>query len=103
MLHLPEEEKDRLIEASWMEQEIVRRTYVTEIQITCFDRLGIIVDISKILTDMKLPVKSFNAKTTKSHAVFNVKIEITNIYQLEELTRKLGQVKDVEEIVRVSS
>ncbi|PHV71650.1 (p)ppGpp synthetase [Sporanaerobium hydrogeniformans] len=103
MQHLPDDEKDRLIEATWMEQEIVKRTYVTEIQITCFDRLGIIVDISKILTDMKLPVKSFNAKTTKSHAVFNVKIEITNIYQLEELTRKLEQVKDVEEIIRVSS
>ena len=52
---------------------------------------------------MKLPVKSFNAKTTKSNAIFNVKIEISDIYQLEELTRKILQVRDVLEIMRVSS
>ncbi len=102
--HMPEEEKDRLIDAEWLqEQEVAKRTYVTEIQITCLDRLGIILDISKILTDMKLPVKSFNAKTIKSNAVFNVKIEITDVYQLEELTRKIEQLRDVLEIIRVSS
>lgn len=84
-------------------QAAEKRTYVTEIQITCLDRLGIIVDISKILTDMKLPVKSLNAKTTKGNAVFNVKIEIHDIYQLEELTRKINGVRDVLEIIRVSS
>ncbi|MDF2594326.1 MAG: bifunctional (p)ppGpp synthetase/guanosine-3,5-bis(diphosphate) 3-pyrophosphohydrolase [Clostridia bacterium] len=104
ILHMPEEEKERLIDADWMqEKEVAKRTYVTEIQITCLDRLGIIVDISKILTDMKLPVKSFNAKSIKNNAVFNVKIEITDVNQLEELTRKIGQLRDVLEIMRVSS
>ena len=103
--NMPPEEKERLIEATWQEaKEInVKRTYVTEIQITCLDRLGIIVDISKILSDMKLPVKSLNAKTTKSNAIFNVKIEISDIYQLEELTRKIEGVRDVLEIIRVNS
>ena len=103
--HMPEEEKERLIEASWLEEKqiVEKRTYVTEVQITCIDRLGIIVDISKILTDMKLCVKAFNAKTIKGHAVFNVKIEITDIYQLEELTRKILQLRDVIEVMRVSS
>ena len=104
IIHMPQEEKERLIEAQWLkEREVAKRTYVTEIQITCVDRLGIIVDVSKILTDMKLPVKSFNAKTVRNNAVFNVKIEITDVYQLEELTRKLEQIKDVLEIIRVSA
>ncbi len=106
IINMPQDEKERLIEASWLEEKQTaetKRTYVTEIQITCLDRMGIIVDVSKILTDMKLPVKSFNAKTTKSNAVFNVKIEISDIYQLEELTRKILQVRDVLEIIRVSS
>ena len=105
VLSMPPEEKERLIEASWLEekQTVTKRTYVTEIQITCIDRLGIIMDISKILTDMRLPVKSLNAKTSKGNAVFNVKIEIHDIYQLEELTRKLNIIKDVIEIIRVSS
>ena len=105
ILNMPPEEKERLIEATWQEaKEInVKRTYVTEIQITCLDRLGIIVDISKILSDMKLPVKSLNAKTTKSNAVFNVKVEISDIYQLEELIRKITAVRDVLEIIRVNA
>ena len=105
ILNMPPEEKERLIEASWQnsKEAAIKRTYVTEIQITCLDRLGIIVDISKILSDMKLPVKALNAKTTKSNAVFNVKIEISDIYQLEELTRKISVVRDVLEIIRVNS
>ena len=103
--NMPPEEKERLIAASWLEtkETAVRRTYVTEIQITCLDRIGMIMDISKILTDMKLPAKSLNAKTTKTEAVFNVKIEISDVYQLEELTRKLEGVRDVLEIIRVNS
>lgn len=103
--NMPPEEKERLIEASWLDpkQVAAKRIYVTEIQITCLDRLGIIVDISKILTDMKLPVKSLNAKTTKSNAIFNVKIEISDVYQLEELTRKIEGVRDVLEVIRVNA
>lgn len=105
ILNMPPEEKERLIEATWQQgkEAAIKRTYVTEIQITCLDRLGIIVDISKILSDMKLPVKSLNAKTTKSNAIFNVKVEISDIYQLEELIRKIGAVRDVLEIIRVNS
>ena len=105
ILNMPAEEKERLIEASWLDSKEapIKRTYVTEIQITCLDRIGIIVDISKILSDMKLPVKSLNAKTTKTNAIFNVKVEISDIYQLEELTRKIEAVRDVLEIIRVNS
>lgn len=104
IIHMCEEEKERLIEAQWFNEEESHRTYITEIQITGSDRLGIIVDISKILTDMKVPVKSLNARTTKNHeAVFNIRIEITHTYQLDELTRKVIQIPDVVEVERVSS
>lgn len=105
IFNMPPEEKERLIEATWQQgkEATIKRTYVTEIQITCLDRLGIIVDISKILSDMKLPVKALNAKTTKSNAIFNVKVEISDIYQLEELIRKIGAVRDVLDIIRVNS
>lgn len=104
IIHMPEYEKERLIEADWFKEEETKRTYITEIQITGTDRIGIIVDISKVLTDMKVPVKSLNARTTKnSEAIFNVRIEITHTYQLEELIRKSRQIQDVVEVTRVSS
>lgn len=104
IVHMCEEEKERLIEAQWFNEEDSHRTYITEIQITGSDRMGIIVDISKILTDMKVAVKSLNARTTKNHeAVFNIRIEINHTYQLDEITRKVMQIPDVIEIERVSS
>lgn len=104
IIHMCEEEKERLIEAQWFNEEEISRTYITEIQITGSDRMGIILDISKILTDMKVPVKSLNARTTKNHeAIFNIRIEINHTYQLDELTRKVMQIQDVVEIQRVSS
>lgn len=104
IIHMCEEEKERLIEAQWFNEEEVNRTYITEIQITGSDRMGIIVDISKILTDMKVAVKSLNARTTRNHeAIFNIRIEINHTYQLDEITRKVMQISDVVEIVRVSS
>lgn len=104
VMSMPDDEKERLIDAKWFEQPDQKRTYITEIQILGEDRMGIIVDISKILTDMKIPVKSLNARTTKNHeAVFNIRIEITNLYQLDEVTRKAKQIPDVHDIVRVSS
>lgn len=104
IVHMCEEEKERLIEAQWFNEEESHRTYITEIQITGSDRMGIILDISRILTDMKLAVKSLNARTTKNHeAIFNIRIEITHTYQLDELTRKVMQIPDVVEIERVSS
>lgn len=104
IVHMCDEEKERLIEAQWFNEEESHRTYITEIQITGSDRLGIIVDISKILTDMKVPVKSLNARTTKNHeAIFNIRIEIMHTYQLDELTRKVMQIPDIIEIERVSS
>lgn len=104
IIHMPEEEKERLIDAQWFEETTMKRTYITEIQITGSDRMGIIVDISKILTDLKIPVKSLNARTTKNHeAIFNIRIEISSTDQLEEVTRKVLQIVDVIEIERVSS
>lgn len=104
IIHMPEVERERLIDAQWFEQTDLHRKYITEIQITGGDRFGMIVDISKILTDMKIPVKSLNARTTKNHeAIFNIRIEITNTYQLDEIIRKTMQISDVLEVQRVSS
>jgi GTP pyrophosphokinase len=104
ILSMPEEEKERLIDAQWFERPDEKRTYITEIQIIGGDRMGIIIDISRILTDMKIPVKSLNARTTKNNeAIFNIRIEISNLSQLDEISKKVKQVPDVHEMIRVSS
>lgn len=105
MIHLPEEERQRLIESEWLqEEETPKRNYVTEIQVLAIDRIGMILDISKILTDIRVPVKTLNARSTKNEqSVFNIKIQISNVSELDMIIHKLLQIKDIIEIVRVSS
>ncbi len=104
IMHMPEEEKERLIDAQWYKAETVSRKYITEIQIVANDRFGIIVDISKVLTDMRIAVKSLNARTTKhNEAIFNVRIEINHTEQLDEIVKKIMQIPDITEVQRVSS
>ncbi len=105
IIHLPEDERERLIDSEWqIECSLDDRTYVTEIQVRALDRMGIILDISRVLTDMKIHVKTLNARSTKDNeAVFNIKIEICNVEQLDLIIHKLLQIGDIIEIIRASS
>ena len=105
IIHLPEDERERLIESEWqMQCTTQERTYATEIQVRAIDRLGIILDISKALADMEIRVKTLNARSTKDNeAIFNIKIEICNVEQLDLIIHKLLQIKDIIEIIRASS
>ncbi|NMA82369.1 MAG: bifunctional (p)ppGpp synthetase/guanosine-3',5'-bis(diphosphate) 3'-pyrophosphohydrolase [Epulopiscium sp.] len=104
MIHLSEEERHRLIESEWYVEDNKDFYYQTEIQVIGHDRLGLLIDISKVLTDQKIAVKSLNARTTKEgDAFFNITIEIHGKQQLEELTKKIQNISGVDEIIRPHS
>lgn len=104
MIHLSEEERHRLIEAEWYVEDNKDFYYQTEIQVIGDDRLGLLIDISRVLTDEKIAVKSLNARTTKEgEAFFNITIEIHGKQQLEKLTTKMQSVPGVHEIIRPRS
>ena len=105
IIHLPEDERERLIESEWIGGcDANAATYPTEIQVRSIDRMGIILDISKVLTDMKIKVKTLNARSTKDNeAIFNIKIEICNTEQLDVIIHKLLQIEDIIEIIRATS
>lgn len=105
MIHLPEDERERLIESEWMYGcDVESAAYPAEIQIRAIDRMGIIVDISKVLTDMKIQVKALNARSTKDkEAIFNIKIVICNTEQLDLIIHKLLEIEEIIEIIRTTS
>ena len=86
MITLPEYDKMRLIEAEWeLDHKITSNIlYQVEIQINGNNRSGLLLDISKILTDEKIPVKSLNARSTQDGAIFNITMEINGVEQLKK-------------------
>jgi guanosine-3',5'-bis(diphosphate) 3'-pyrophosphohydrolase len=106
MINLNENDRERLIESEWQEVEETdkKQLYITEIQIIGSDRQGLLVDISKVLTDGGTPVKALNARSVGTDkAVFNVTIQINGVDQLSGLIKQLNNIKGVHEIIRPNS
>ncbi|MEE3467090.1 MAG: bifunctional (p)ppGpp synthetase/guanosine-3',5'-bis(diphosphate) 3'-pyrophosphohydrolase [Eubacterium sp.] len=102
MIHLPENERNRLIEAEWSQNAREGEgTYPVEIILYCYNRSGILMDISRVFTESNIDVRSMNVRTNKQgNATITIGFEIHKVAQLDELLRKLNQIESVEDIER---
>ncbi len=106
MIHLTEEDRQRLLESEWYtaEKQSKELSFQTEIKIVGLDRIDLLIDISRVFTEEKVPVKALNARTTKEReAVFNVIVEVSGKQQLELLIKKLMHIQSIHDVIRVSS
>ncbi len=106
MINLTDEERARLIDAEWqfIEKVASNMLYKAELQIDAEDRTGMLVDVSRVLTDEGVPIRSMNARTTNNHrSIFNITIEIRNAEQLTIITKKLYNISGVYDVMRTNS
>ncbi len=105
MINLPENERNRIIEAEWSENAREGGgVYPVEIVLYCNNRSGVLMDVSRVFTESGIDVKSMNVRTMKNEkATINVGFEIRSVVQLDELMRKLGAVESVNEVERSSN
>jgi len=105
IINLDETERQRLIEAQWhvpeKPEEVVK--YRAEIKIIGDDRLGLLADISKILSDEKIPVVNMNVRTPSGGSIFNIAMEINGRGQLEKVRAKILRLNGVHDIERVTT
>ncbi len=102
MIHLPSDEKNRLIEAEWsVEAKNEQSTYPVEIVVYCYNRSGVLLDVSRIFTENKIDVKSMNVRTTKQdRASLTIGFETHGVEELDRLIAKLKTVESVTDIER---
>lgn len=101
IITLTESERDRLIEAEWQEalDESSTEAYYTEIKLYANNRTGILGDISKILTEKKIDVKTMNCRVNKQGiATINMSFET---HGKEELNRIIDKLKGIESIMDI--
>ncbi|MGP1589596.1 MAG: RelA/SpoT family protein [Oribacterium sp.] len=100
MMNLPEDEKARLIEAEW-QTDNTKETYATELQIYTNNRVGQIVDISKILADANIDIKALTSRLGKNDkATITISFDIHNKEELASLVSKLRKINGVLDIER---
>ncbi len=97
---LTEEDLNRFIGVSWETNKPVGE-FLSEIQIEADDRTGILADITMAISDAKVPMRSFNARTAKGNvAIITVTLEIKSTSQLEMIAKKLRGIKNVYDVTR---
>lgn len=97
--NLSEEDRNRFIDVSWDESK--SSSYVANIRIAGTDRDGMLLDVTNILVDQRIPCKSANAYVTRSgEAVIQIGVEIQNTSDLALLTKKFKQLQGVESVTR---
>jgi GTP pyrophosphokinase len=102
VLNFPESERVRLIEAEWEGIE-VGSTYGAEINIFAGNRTGLIVDISRILTEANIEIKMMNSRVNKKGiATITLGFDIHGKEELNRIIEKLRNVEGVTDIVRTA-
>lgn len=105
VINLPEEERERLIDAEWQQPEgsTGKEKYSTEIKIFANNRIGMFVDISKVFTERQIDITSMNVRTSKQgKATIMMAFDIHGIEELNKLTDKLRQIEGVLDIERTA-
>lgn len=106
MMNLPEIDRQRIIDAEWQitPEGKADELYDTEIIVYAYDRMGIILDLSKVFTGNKIDIKSINSKTSKQGiATINIGFAIRGVDSLNELIKKLKSIESVKDIQRTQS
>jgi GTP diphosphokinase / guanosine-3',5'-bis(diphosphate) 3'-diphosphatase len=107
LMNLSEEDRARLIEAEWNvnldKAQGGGELYTAEIKIYANNRSGVLVDVSKILTENKIDVTSMNVRTNKQGtATISIGFEINGVEQLRMIVAKLRNVESVIDIERTT-
>ncbi|WP_265442935.1 RelA/SpoT family protein [Acetivibrio straminisolvens] len=90
---------NRLIEVSWYTANNV--AYKADITVMANDRTALLMEITNVIGEAKIPLKAINARTTKDQiAIMNLTLEITNTEQLENIIKKIRRVDGVFEVTR---
>ena len=104
MLNLPEEERMRVIEAEWEEEDKSAKTdekYLAEIRIYASDRQGLLADITKTLTEKGVNIISMNVRQAKNGVCTDsVTFSTSGTMELMNIIEKLRQVESVIDIER---
>lgn len=103
IVSLPESEKARFIEVEWEDMKI-GKSYNADICILCYDRKGILSDISKVCEDMDIHLTGVNAKAGKDGMVnMTISLSISSTQEMQKVQRNLRLIEGVVQVYRAKS
>jgi GTP pyrophosphokinase len=75
--------------------------YKADITVMANDRTALLMEITNVIGEAKIPLKAINARTTRDQiALINLTLEINDTEQLDKIIKKLKKVDSVFEVTR---
>ena len=103
IVNLPEDERERLIEAEWVGAEQGTGLYLAEIHIFANNRTGLLADITRIFTEKNIDVQSVSCRLNKQGmGTIIMEFQVPDKTMLQGLIEKLRQVESVIDIERAT-
>ena len=103
LLSLPESERARMIEAEWAGGESQNERFTAQIAIYCANRVGMVADISRILTEENINIRSLTSQVNKQNvATITVDFDTSGVNEINRLIAKLKQIEGVVDIERTT-
>lgn len=95
-------EKERLVEASWLQADS-SATFAVTIQIISEDKGEVFADITKVVANEKLALLAINARKDKNHnAIATITVEVVDHEQASQLIKKLETMTNTIEVYRTN-
>ena len=92
-------EENRIIDVYWEEQEA--SSYNVDIEIDANDRIGLLSDILKTISNSKMNILAVNTKTGKDRiAIIYITLETKNLDELNNVIKAIRKVDSVYEVNR---
>lgn len=100
VMNLPEIERARLMDAEWqMPEDAADERYTAEIKIYANNRNGLLMDISRALTEKNIDILSLNTRTSKQGlATLQITFEISG---RDELNRIIDKIRGIESVIDI--
>ena len=99
---MSDEDKGRFIEVMWDSERST--SYIANLKVEAHNRDGILLEITNILSTLKIPFKSVNASITKDDiAVIQIGVEIRNTSDLALLRKKIVQLHGIINVTRIGN
>ncbi len=103
---LSDEDRDRLIEATWNEEagsKAVDKSFLAEINIFANDRPGLLQEISRIFSEEELSILRITTMTSKQKiATLTLSFEIHDTEQLEQICNRIRGIRDIRAVKRTN-
>lgn len=97
-----ESEQNRLIQVEWESDLSDRKEYLVEIEISAYDRRGLLNEVLSAVNETKTNISAVTGKSDKNKvATINMQISINNVAHLQKVVDRIKNIPDIYSVRRI--